>query len=85
MRANSSFIVKLVRSARAGPVLQIVSGACLVTVLGMMDRERPATTTLKMIWGAMIVTGVLGSYLSSKASAKRRARRHAGSEITKED
>jgi hypothetical protein len=77
MRADSPFIVELFRTAPLGPVLQLIAIACLVTLVSLIDTERPATTVLKVIWFVMFVSGVLGMHLTHKASVKLQAQRHA--------
>jgi hypothetical protein len=77
MSADQPFFVELLRTAPAGPVLQLVGFASVAVLWFMIDTDRPATPLMKVVWGVGFVALVVGMHLTHRGARKIQAERHA--------
>ena len=77
MRSDSPFLVELLRTAPLGPVLQLVGFASIAILWGLIETDRPATATIKIVWGIGFVALVVGMHLTHRDAIKLYVRRRA--------
>jgi hypothetical protein len=77
MSADQSLLVELLRTAPAGPVLQLVGFTSVAVLWFMIETDRPATPIMKVLWGAGFVALAVGMHLTHRDARKIQAKRHA--------
>ena len=76
MSADQPFLIELLRTAPAGPVLQLVGFASVAVLWFMIETDRPASSLMKVVWGVGFVALAIGMHLTHRAARNLQAERH---------